>query len=274
MSRSVLRSLRVVGVALSILVVLAMVVWSLQRHLLYHPGGQPPPVDHVVPDAEEVTLATSDGLDLAAWWLPGGPTAVVLLPGNAGNRAGRASTGQALRELGLSVLLVDYRGYGGNGGSPTEAGLVADGRAAVDWLRTRDDVADLVLFGESLGAGVAVAVAADDPPAVLVLRSPFTSVVDVARAHVGPVPRAFVRDRFESEQRIADVDVPVLVLATREDEVVPYRLSRRLAEAAPDGRLVTLDARGHNAPAMFHGQQLLGAVEAFLVEHRLLAADG
>lgn len=273
MSRSVPRPLRVLGALLSIVVVLAMVMWALQRQLLYHPGGPPPPVAQVLPAAQEVTFVTSDGLELAAWWLPGGPTAVVLLPGNAGNRAGRVSTAQALGDLGLSVLLVDYRGYGGNPGSPTEDGLVADARAAAAWLRGRDAVDDLVLFGESLGAGVAIAVATDEPPAALVLRSPFTSVVDVARVHFGPVPKAFVRDRFPSEERIADVDVPTLVLATEADQIVPYALSRRVAQAAPDSTLVTLDARGHNAPAMFDGAQLVVAVERFLTEHDLLGAS-
>ncbi len=270
MSPSVFHCLRVLGALLSILVVIVMVVWSLQRQLLYHPGGPPPPVAQVLPLGEEVSFTTADGLELAAWWLPGGPTAVLLLPGNAGNRAGRISTAQALGDLGLSVLLVDYRGYGGNPGSPTEEGLVADARAAAAWLQKRDTVDDLVFFGESFGAGVAIAVAAHEPPAVLVLRSPFTSVVDVARAHFGPVPKAFVRDRFPSEERITEVDVPTLVLATEADEVVPFALSRRVAQAAPDSEFVTLDARGHNAPAMFDGPQLVAAVERFLLDRDLL----
>ena len=267
------RPVRVVGAALGIVGVLVMVVWGMQRRLLYHPGGAPPPVAQVLAGAQEVTLETADGLRLAAWWLPAGPTAVAVLPGNAGNRADRAPTARALHDLGLSVLLVDYRGYGGNPGAPSEDGLTADGRAALQWLRTRDAVHDVVLFGESLGAGVAVAVAAEQPPDApvdaLVLRSPFTSVVDVARAHIGPVPQVLVRDRFPSEQRVAELDAPVLVLAGERDEVVPFALSQRLAQAA-DARLVTLDATGHNAPAMFHGPQLRAAVERFLVDRGLL----
>lgn len=272
MSRSVPRSVRVAGATLSILAVLAMVLWSLQRQMMYHPGGPPPPVQQVLPDGEEVTLTTADGLDLAAWWLPGGSTAVMLLPGNAGNRAGRVSTARALADQGLSVLLVEYRGYGGNPGSPSQEGLVADATAAADWLDARDDVEHPVYFGESLGAGVAVAVAVDRPPAALVLRSPFTSTIDVARIHFGPVPRFLVRDRFESEQHVAEVAAPVLVLATERDEVVPFELSRRVAHAA-DARLVIIDAAGHNAPPMFHGPQLHDAVRHFLDEHGLLPTD-
>lgn len=271
MSGSVPRAVRVAGAVLATVVVMTLVLWSLQRQLLYHPGGPPPPVEQALSEGREVTLATADGLQLAAWWLPGGSTAVVVLPGNAGNRAGRVPTARMLGELGLSVLLVDYRGYGGNPGSPTEDGLVADGHAAADWLQARDDVDDVVYFGESLGAGVAVGVAIDQPPAALVLRSPFTSVLDMARLHFGPVPRAFVRDRFPAEQQIADLDVPVLVLATASDGIVPFDLSRRVADAAGgEARLASIDAAGHNAPPMFQGEQLRAAVADFLAGEDLL----
>lgn len=267
------RSARVLVLLLSISVVLTMVLWGLQRRLLYYPGPPPPPVQEVLPGAEEVGLETADGLELDAWWLPGGPTAVVVLPGNAGNRAGRAPTARALGGLGLSVLLVDYRGYGGNPGSPTEEGLLADARAAVAWADARDGVGDLVLFGESLGAGVAIGVAAERPPDALVLRSPFTSVGDMARVHFGPVPAGLVRDRFPSVERVTGIDVPMLVLATETDEVVPFDQSRRVAAAAGDNaQLVRIRAAGHNAPAMFHGEELLAAVEAFLSDLGLLPA--
>ena len=265
------RALRVLVLVLSISVVLSVVLWGLQRRLMYVPAGAPPPVQEVLPAGEDVRLATADGLELHAWWLPGGPTAVVVLPGNAGNRAGRAPLARDLGALGLSVLLVDYRGYGGNPGSPSEDGLVADARAAVTWVEDHPGTEHVVLFGESLGAAVALAVALDRPPAALVLRSPFTSVVDVARAHYGPVPSALVRDRFPSERRIAQVDVPVLVLATESDEVVPFEQSRRVAEAGgEDVELVGVPAAGHNDPALLHGDAVQDAVATFLGRRGLL----
>ena len=266
--------MRVLALLLATLVVSTMVLWGLQRRLLYFPGGAVPPVEQVLPGGEEVALSTSDGHTLGAWWVPGGATAVVVYPGNAGNRAGRVPLAQDLAALGLSVLLVDYRGYGGNQGAPSEDGLLADGRAAMDWVTARDDVVDVVLFGESLGAGVAIGVAAPRPPArepaALVLRSPFTSVVDVARAHYGPVPTWLVWDRFPSEERITDVSAPVLVLGTEDDEVVPVALSRRLAEVA-GARLVPIDATGHNDPALVHGDRLVAAVADFLRDEGLLS---
>lgn len=268
------RPVRVLVLLLSTSVVLVMVLPGLQRRLLYFPAGAPPPVQEVLPGAEAVALATDDGLTLEAWWLAGGPTAVVVLPGNAGNRAGRAPLARDLAKLGFSVLLVDYRGYGGNPGSPTEDGLVADGRAARAWAQDREQVRDVVLFGESLGAGVAVAIAVEQPPAALVLRSPFTSVVDVARAHYGFVPAAFVRDRFASVDHVAEVSAPMLVLATENDEVVPFEQSQRLAQAAgDDAELVRITASGHNDPALLHGDELVEAIATFLTRHGL-SPDG
>ena len=263
--------LRVLVLLLSISVVLTVVLWGLQRRLIYLPAGAPPPVGDVLPAGDAVRLETADGLTLDAWWVPGGPTAVVVLPGNAGNRAGRAPLARDLRALGLSVLLVDYRGYGGNPGSPTEDGLVADARAAFTWVEDRGGVERVVLFGESLGAAVALAVAVDRPPAALVLRSPFTSLLDVARVHYGPVPAVLLRDRFPSEGRIAEVEVPVLVLASEDDEIVPFAQSRRLAEAGgADVALVRVPARGHNDPALLHGDVVIDAVGAFLGRRGLL----
>ncbi len=269
------RPVRLLVLLLLLSVVLAMVLWALQRSLLYFPGGAPPPVAEVLPGGEPVRLSTADGVELDAWWLPGGPTAVVVLPGNAGNRAGRAPLAAELGTLGLSVLLVDYRGYGGNPGSPSEDGLLADGRAAVAWVEARDDVDDVVLFGESLGAAVAVGIARDTSPSALVLRSPFTSVVDVARVHLGPVPAVLVRDRYPSLDRVTAVDVPLLVLAAVADEVVPYEQSRRLAAAAAGpSQLVTVDAAGHNDPLLLHGDELVAAVAAFIDRHGTARADG
>lgn len=248
-----------------------MVLWSAQRRLTYFPAGPPPPVEQVLPGATEVVMTTEDDLVLRAWWVEEGPTAVMVLPGNAGNRAGRVPLASALRRVGLSVLLVDYRGYGGNPGTPNQAGLLADARAAADWLSTRSDVAEVVYLGESLGGAVAVGLARGRTPAALVLRSPFTSLVAVARAHYGLVPGWFLRDRFPADEWIASVDAPVLVIASDADEVVPFALSQQLFEAAAEPRrLVTVPDAGHNDPALLDGPVLVDAVRSFLEEHDLL----
>jgi fermentation-respiration switch protein FrsA (DUF1100 family) len=244
-----------------------VVLWSLQRRLTYFPAGPPPPVEDVLPGAEEVAVTTADGLRLHAWWAAAGPTAVLVLHGNGGNRAGRAPLAAALRDHGLSVLLLDYRGYGGNPGTPSQAGLLDDARAAADWLHARRDVEDVVYFGESLGAAVAVGLARERPARALVLRSPFTSLADVARTHYGPVPGWLLRDPYPAVDWIDRVTAPVLVVAGEQDTIVPVGLSRRLAEAADElRRFVTVPGADHNDRALLDGDGLLDAVVSFLAD--------
>lgn len=254
-----------------VVVTLVGVLWGFQRRLVYLPSGPPPPVDRVLPGAREVTLTTADGLELAAWFLGAGPTGVVVLPGNAGNRAGRAPLARALADRGLSVLLVDYRGYGGNPGKPTAEGLLDDARAAADWLEAQPAIDGTVYLGESLGTGVAVALAVERPPAALVLRSPFPSLAAVARVHYGPVPDWLLRDRFPSAERIRRLETPVLVVAGTADRIIPPELSRELhAAAGSPKRLVEVEGAGHNDRALLDGRELIDAVTGFLRAHDLL----
>lgn len=250
----------VVGVAL---------IWVFQRRLVYFPATdrpQPPA------DVEEVSYVTDDGLGLWGWFVPvrDSIATVVVFPGNAGHRSARLPLGRALADRGFATLLVDYRGYGGNPGSPTEAGLAADARAAVGYLGTRTDVDSdrLVYFGESLGAGVAVSLAVTDPPSVVVLRSPFTSLADVAAHHYPWLPvSVLARDRYASIETIEQIDTPVLVVAGSADRIVPPGQSRRLYDAVPGmKRLLVIDCAGHNDFALLAGDELVDAVVAFVEE--------
>ena len=238
---------------------------------MYFPAGAPPSVEEVLPGASAVTFTTSDEIELTAWYLPAGPVGVAVFPGNAGNRAGRTSLARELADLGLSVLLVDYRGYGGNPGSPSEQGLMADGRAADSWLAGRSDITEVVYFGESIGAGVAVGVAVERSPDALILRSPFISLPDVARLHYGPVPDWLLRDRFDSLGVIDEIEAPLLIVAGQDDTIVPIAQSHRLFAAASEPKtFVTVPGAGHNDPALLSGGRLIEATSTFLGEHDLL----
>ena len=158
--------------------------------------------------------------------------------GNAGHRGYRAPLAEALHEAGLSVLLFDYRGYGGNPGSPSEEGLALDVRAARDFLIEDVDVPPerLLYLGESLGAAVVTELATEHPPAGLVLRSPFVDLASVAAVHYPFLPaRALLRDRFPVAEQLAGVEVPTTVVYGSADSIVPPEQSRAVAEAA--GRL-------------------------------------
>jgi uncharacterized protein len=226
-------------------------IWSQQRRLIYFPSPGPvPPAAAVLPGGRDVVLDTDDGMRLGAWYFPGGRTAVLVCNGNAGDRSMRATFATALNRRGLSVLLFDYRGYGGNPGSPSEIGLAADARAALAWLAAQADVDRIVYFGESLGAAVAIGLAVQHSPAALVLRSPFTSLADVAAVHYPWLPaRRLLLDRYPSIDRIASVLAPVMVIAGDRDDIVPATLSRRLYDAAGEPkRYVLVPGAGHNDP--------------------------
>jgi fermentation-respiration switch protein FrsA (DUF1100 family) len=262
---------RLMSLTLLLVAALAVVLaalWALQRRLIYFPFGRVPAPSAVgLDDAEEVAFAAGDGVVLRAWFVPAPASparaTVLVLNGNAGNRAYRAPLARALRARGLHVLLLDYRGYGGSGGSPSESGLLADARAAREFLLRRPDVdpARVVYFGESLGAAVALALALDHPPAALVLRSPFTSLADVGRVHypILPVGR-LLRDRYANAERIARLRAPLAVIAGDRDSIVPFEQSRALFDAAPDPkRFVAIRGADHNDEPLMWGPEVVGA---------------
>ena len=187
-----------------------------------------------------MSFPTADGLTLKGWFVSRTATpefTVIVFNGNAGNRAFRAPLADALSRSNLAVLLFDYRGFGGNPGSPTEEGLSTDARAARDYVVSRSDVdrRRIVYFGESLGTAVAAALAVDYPPAALILRSPFTSMTDVGRHHYAFLPvRWLLRDRYATIDRIARVNAPLLVIGGDADSIVPIAQTRRIYEAAGD----------------------------------------
>ncbi|TWH24554.1 hypothetical protein L618_000100000070 [Rhodococcus rhodochrous J45] len=249
-------------IVLAVVLVVALVGvagWALQRRLIYLPDSSTPPsAATVLPGAEDVVLTTDDGLELDAWFVPGrapdGPGAgftVLLAPGN---RLGRVDTAADLAAAGFSTLLFDYRGYGGNPGTPTEEGLAADARAALEHLRARDDVdpTRLLYFGESLGCAVVTALAVDEPPAGMLLRSPFTDLAAVARHHYPFVPAAVLKDEFPVAELVGRIGVPITVVYGTADSIVPPAQSTAVADAALQlHERVELDGLEHNDPPMF-----------------------
>ena len=257
-----------VGVTVALAVVVGLVV-AFQRSLVFVPDRSAPPVvSDVLPGARDVSLRTSDGLTLAAWYLPApaGCTATVLVaPGNGGHRGSRAPLAAALADAGFGVLLLEYRGYGGNPGSPSEAGLLRDARAAREYLLDAGvPPTSMVYLGESLGAAVAAALAVEHPPAALVLRSPFTTLADAARAATHVPVGPLLRDTFDVLAAVSRTTVPVAVVLGDADTTVPPRLSRAVAEAARVAPRsvaeVVVPRADHNDASLASGPALVDAV--------------
>ena len=246
------------------------ILWVVQRQLIYFPDtAQVPPAREVIPGARDVTLHTDDGLELGAWFLPARDgrsprtsMAVLVAPGNGGNREGRAGLAEQLSDRGLAVLLMDYRGYGGNPGSPTEEGLAADALAAAEALEALGYPPErTIYFGESLGTGVVAALQVRRPPAGMVLRSPFTELAAVGAHHYPLLPvRLLLRDRFRVVEHLSSSDVPVTVIYGDHDTVVPSALSARVADAASAlAERMVISGADHNDPVMF-GPRVADAV--------------
>lgn len=259
-------------VALAVLAVLGL-IWILQRRLIYFPTQEVPDLAAVLPEAEEVTFPTEDGLNLRGWLVParGGDDGltVVVFNGNAGNRASRAPLAAAFARHGFGVLLFDYRGYGGNRGNPTESGLAADARATVSFLEALPEPTRLVYFGESLGAAVALRLAEERPPAALVLRSPFTSLADLAAVHYPLLPASLLlRDKYDNLERVTAVEAPVLVIAGSTDSIVPTEQSRRLYEIAKQPKqLVVIEGARHNDYELAAGAEMVSQAVSFIDRH-------
>jgi uncharacterized protein len=262
-----------VAVLVAILALVLLLFWLGQRRLIYFPFGEVlPPAAAGLPGAESITFPTEDRLTLSGWFVPAQSAApkplatVIVFNGNAGNRAFRAPLAAALAARRISTLLFDYRGYGGNPGSPTEEGLAADARAARRYIAGRAGSDRIVYFGESLGTGVAVRLAAEQPPAALILRSPFTSLTDTGRHHYPFLPVGLLlTDRYASIDRIAEIRCPLLVISGDRDSVIPVDQSRRLFEAAREPkRLVIVERADHNDYELLAGQRVLAAILEFL----------
>ncbi len=243
-----------------------------QRSLLYFP-------DRTVPDPAQYGVAyamttvrydTEDGLALSAWYRPADRddrATVVYFHGNGGHHGHRGPTVRYLWESGYGVLLAGYRGYGGNPGSPSETGLAADARAALRWLADQGVGSDcIVLYGESLGSGVAIRLGSETDVAAVLLESPFSSIADVGQAHYPVFPvRLLLRDRFDSTSRVADIGAPILVMHGDADRTVPIRFGRRLFEAAAEPKQAWWVPGGGHVD--LHRYGAAGVVLEFLGQH-------
>lgn len=216
---------------------------------------------------EDVALQTADGLRLHGWYLPHAEAVAALLfcHGNAGNVSHRTESLRQLHSLGLNVFLFDYRGYGRSEGRPTEEGTYQDALAAYDWLQGRCPELPILLFGRSLGAAVAIDLAARCKGTALIAESGFTSVPAIGQELFPILPvKWLVRTQYDSLEKMQHVKIPVLVIHSREDEIVPFHHGENLYAAAPGPKQFLEIRGGHNDGYVLSEPEYLRGIQSFM----------
>ena len=252
--------------------ILVALVFLFQSRLIYFPDK----LIAVTPQAyglayEDVRLRTEDGETLAAWWMPAPAArgAVLLFHGNAGNISHRIDYAKMFHTLGYSTLLLGYRGYGASTGSPTEEGTYRDALAGWRWLTETRGLApvDIVIFGESLGGGIATWLAVQQTPRALVLASTFTSVPDLAAQIYPFLPvRLISRYRYDNLERVSQLKLPIFIAHSPQDEIIPFAHGRRLYAAVRGPKTFLEMEGGHNEGMVFARDAWMRALAGFLAK--------
>ncbi len=245
-------TLALLGLGVILYVCLGLVLFFNQSRLIYFPSQ----VLATTPQAhgigfEEISFRTADSISLTGWFVPSGKESDVILffHGNAGNISHRMDSISLFHQLGYSVFIFDYRGYGTSEGTPTEAGTYRDGEAAWKYLVEDRNInpEKIIIFGRSLGGAVAAGLAQQIKPKAYILESTFTSVPDMAKSLYPIFPAHLIsRYKYDALSALPAIQAPLMVIHSPEDEIVPYTHGRRLFEAAPEPKMFLEISGDHN----------------------------
>ncbi|GAB6059153.1 alpha/beta hydrolase [Desulfonatronum parangueonense] len=250
-------------------------VYLRQDALIYYPVAEitQNPADHGW-EFDDLTLRTQDGVNIHAWFVPveNARGVVLFCHGNAGNIGHRLDSIRIFRDLGLSVLIFDYRGFGRSEGQPSESGTYQDVRAAWKFLLAEKGVAPerIIIFGRSLGGAVATYLASSQPVGALIIESAFTSLPDMAARLYPFLPvRWLAKYNYNSLARVSDVRAPVLVVHSPEDELIPFAHGQALYAAAPEPKMFLEISGGHNRGFLSSGAVYVEGLRSFLEQYVL-----
>jgi len=240
-------------------------VYYPERVLLADPGS-------IGLDFESISFESADGVKLSGWFIPSeSPKGVILFcHGNAGNISHRLESIQIFHRLGVDVFIFDYRGYGRSEGRPTEQGTYKDAEAAWRYLVEERKVhpSEVIIFGRSLGGAVASWLAQERRPGALILESTFSSLPDIAARLYPYLPvRLLLRFEYNTAQHLGKVDCPLLIVHSRDDEIMPFTQGRRLFELAKEPKEFLEISGTHNEGFITSGRHYEQGLNAFISEH-------
>jgi uncharacterized protein len=266
----------IIFIIVSTWVLLAILIYFFQPKLIFFPNSEIEATPALISlQYEDISLTTTDGKALSAWWIPHPEARATLLflHGNAGNISHRLDSINIFHQLGLSVLIIDYRGYGNSTGEPSEQGTYIDAETAWNYLINEKNVEsdNIVIFGRSLGGAVATWLAEKHSSAGLIVESSFTSIADMGRHYYPYLPTSLLaRIKYSSIDRIVNIKSPMLFIHSKDDEIIPYKFGKQLFTKALKETTTAksfLDTTGgHNEGFLLSGKQYIDGLNRFITD--------
>ena len=242
-------------------------LYFYQRNLLYHPNENNYSGDKISVDIKKVTILTSDNIELLGWYHEKNIEdfkTIIYFHGNAKSLENRIHKLNHFKDMNINFLIIAWRGFSGNEGKPSEQGLYIDGKSAIEWLIKKGvDEKNLVLYGESLGTGVATHLAQNKNYAGIILETPFTSMIDAAKTFYPYIPvNLLLKDKFDNHKKIKNINSPILVMHGEVDQIVPFSMGKKIYEAANEPKYSYFTKYDNHM--MEYDEKLVLALKSFL----------
>ena len=259
--------LSVVGLVLIIYLIITFILYKSQRNLLYHPSENNYSGDKLIVSIDKVKIKTDDNIELLAWYHDkdiDNYKTILFLHGNAGSLENRIHKINHFKEMEINFLIISWRGFSGNDGKPTEEGLYKDARSAVKWLLNKGvKKENIVIYGESLGTGVATEISQNENFAGIILESPFTSMVAAGKSKYPIFPIGLLlKDKYESDKKIKNIKSPVLVMHGEADTIVPFWMGKKIYELANNPKYYYFPE--YDDHMMEYNDKLLNTLKSFI----------
>ena len=242
-------------------------LYFFQRNLMYHPNENNYSNDELKVNVEKIKVITKDGIDLLGWYheknLKEFKT-LLFFHGNAGSLENRIHKLNKFGEMKINFLIIAWRGFSGNKGKPSEKGLYEDGQSAIQWLLEKGlNEKDIIIYGESLGTGIATHLSQNKDFAGVILETPFTSMVDAAKTFYPYIPvNLLLKDKFKNEDKVKNINSPILIMHGEADQIVPFAMGKRIFEVANEPKFSYFTK--HDNHMMEYDENLLKALNSFL----------
>ena len=242
-------------------------VYFYQRNLLYHPSENNSLNDKISFNYKEIFIETDENIELKSWFIEKDLKkfkTILFFHGNAGNLFNRVYKLNELNKLDLNILIISWRGFSGNEGKPTEKNLYRDAEEAVKWLNLQGlDNKNIILYGESLGTGIAIELASKNNFGGIILESPFTSMADAAKIYYPYLPvNLLLKDRYDTKSKIRDIETPILIMHGQKDSIVPQKMGLELFEKANNPKFSYFPESDDHM--MEYNSQLLNKIKLFI----------